>query len=307
MNIKSPVTDNYNTTFIEKISKKIIIDSYAEVLNVDVSRFFRNIHDVCLYKCNDTGYLFYYPDTISGDETFYDELKVQLPLTQNAPYYSDWKWEYDVALSLIEKHDEIYEIGCGKGSFLLGLKKNGIKNISGSELNKESVKEAQDKGLIVEYITIEDKAEQDGKLYDLVCCFQVLEHIAHIKSFLDSSLKILKKSGKLLIAVPYNDPFLFKNDKYNTLNLPPHHMGLWNKKSFEQLQKFYQFKLTNLIIENLPNHGYDFDQYFKINKDVNYSPGKPLKNLYDKLYHKWLKIFHSCYKGKNIVVCFEKL
>ena len=31
-----------------------------------------------------------------------------------------------------------------------------------------------------------------------------------------------------------------------------------------------------------------------------------LKSIYDKLYYKWLKTFHSFYSGKNIIAVFIK-
>jgi SAM-dependent methyltransferase len=303
--ILSPITHSPNVKVIKKISSKTIVELYQSDLEVDVQTFFNKIDYVFLCKCIDTGFLFYHPENLSGDESFYNRLKVQLPAKYNTQYYSDWKWEYDVCINYIKKTDKVYEIGCGNGNFLMKLAEKGIENISGSELNMDSVLSAKNKGLNVEYKTIQDKAKIILDSYDVVCTFQVLEHIYDVKSFLDSSLKILKKGGKLIIAVPFNNPYLFGHDILNTLNLPPHHMGLWNLKTFKSLQKHFPLKLEKLIIEKLPLEGYDFERYFLVNKDINYSVGLPFKKLYDKLYFKWLKAFHSYYSGKNIVAIYN--
>ena len=158
----------------------------------------------------------------------------------------------------------------------------------------------------IEYKTIQVKAKETFEEFDIVCAFQVLEHIDNVKSFIDSSLQILKKGGKLIIAVPFNNPYLFRNDILNTLNMPPHHMGLWNKKAFMNMDKFFPMCLEKLIIEKLPAEGYDFNRFYFVNKDIIYSKGMPFKYLFDKLYLKWLKTFHRFYGGKNIIAVFIK-
>jgi SAM-dependent methyltransferase len=305
-NIKSPITYKQNIILLERVSKKIIIDLYNNDLDLDVQSFFTEIDSVCIYKCLDTGYLFYYPEFLSGNELFYDSLKSQMPIKYNVPYYSEWKWEYDVCIELINPSDRVYEIGCGYGNFLKSLIEKGVSNVSGTELNMDSVRVAKGKGLEIDYITIQDKAKSIFETFDVVCTFQVLEHIYDIKSFIDASLKILRKGGKLIIAVPYNNPYLFGKDIFNTLNLPPHHMGLWNTKSFQNLEKFFPMKLQKLVIEKLPPTGYDFDRYYLINKDFNYPKGIPFKSIYDRLYYRWLKKFHSFYRGKNVIAVFTK-
>lgn len=304
--ILSPITGTNNTKIIDSIESKKIILSYEENLDISVDRFFLAVSRVEIVKCLDSGYQFYYPFDILGDEPFYNDLKKQLPAKYNTPYYSAWKWEYDVCFKYINKSDKVYDIGCGEGNFLSKLKESGVKEVYGTELNDDSVKAALLKGLAVDYITIQEKANSVSDEYDVVCSFQVLEHIVDVKSFLDASIKILRNGGRLMIAVPYNEPYLFKNDKFNTLNMPPHHMGLWNRKAFENLCKFFPLRLEEIIVERLPNAGYDFDQYFAINKDIKYPFRLPFKSLFDKLYFKWLKKNHETIKGKNIIAIFKK-
>ena len=71
----------------------------------------------------------------------------------------------------------------------------------------------------------------------------VLEHIYDVKSFLEASLKVLKPEGKIIIGVPNSEPYFLGYDKYCTLNLPPHHMGLWNKKVFDKLAALFNLKI----------------------------------------------------------------
>ena len=56
------------------------------------------------------------------------------------------------------------------------------------------------------------------------------------------ALTVLKKGGKMIIAVPNNNPYLFEWDDYHTLNLPPHHAGLWNKTVFKNIENTFSIK-----------------------------------------------------------------
>ena len=65
---------------------------------------------------------------------------------------------------------------------------------------------------------------------------------------LNSSIDCLKVGGKLFISVPNNNSFLGL-DHLNVLNQPPHHMGLWDRKSLYHLQRFFPLRLDDLFLE----------------------------------------------------------
>jgi 2-polyprenyl-3-methyl-5-hydroxy-6-metoxy-1,4-benzoquinol methylase len=304
--VLSPITNTENIKLLKRIYVDELNQLYKLDLMMDIKLYFNGLDYIEMFECLDTGYIFFSPYNITGDENFYNCLKKQLPLIYNVPYYSPWKWEYSVSLKYIQPSDRVYEIGCGDGNFLKNLRERGVDKISGLELNHDSVLSAQSKGFNVEYITIEEKIRTKFELFDVVCTFQVLEHVCDVKPFLDSCISLLKPGGKLIISVPYNSPFLFRKDLYNTLNLPPHHMGLWGKKSFESLTKFFPLELVSMIIEKLPSSGYDFERYYKTNKIKLFSNQFLLQRFLDKLYYLWLKKFHKLYSGKNIVVIFQK-
>lgn len=304
----SPVTLKSNTKLRNSIPSEKIIDLYKNELDTDVSRLFKEIDHVSVYECLDTGYFFYHPFSVIGDEKLYDDLKIKMLEIYNTPYYPAWKWEYDIVLKHIKDTSTVLEVGCGSGVFLNKLKSiNAYRKLKGLELNKFSVEEAISTGIDAQVETIQDFSKTNGYLYDVVCFFQVLEHVCDIHSFLEASIACLKSKGQLMIAVPFNDPYLFKNDLYNTLNLPPHHMGLWNEAAFKNLSKIFPLKLEQIVIESLPNAGYDFDRFYKVNKDVLFKPSYPFKSIFDKLYYRYLRRFHSKYSGKNIIAIYSKI
>jgi SAM-dependent methyltransferase len=144
----------------------------------------------------------------------------------------------------------VLDIGCGRGAFLSNIK-NKVASCTGLEFNDQAIEKARQAGLDVRKEMIETHAAANPEKYSVVCFFQVLEHINEVKQFLDAALKTLKSGGLLIIGVPNSDPWLLKYDKFHTLNLPPHHAGLWNGAVFQRLDRFFPMKLEKIGYEPL--------------------------------------------------------
>jgi 2-polyprenyl-3-methyl-5-hydroxy-6-metoxy-1,4-benzoquinol methylase len=253
MRTKSPLTNNQNIKRIKNIPVKTIINNW-KTSNINVERFFNNLKKINIYECLDTGYKFYYPLNLEGDDQFYQDLQ------QFDWYYFDWKWEYDQALEQIGEEKKILEIGCGPGDFLIKLKKRNC-DCTGLEFNQKALEKSRGKGLTVIKETIQEHSKNNQGKYDVVISFQVMEHIARIDEAIRASLDCLKPDGQLIISVPNNDSFI-KKDKDPLLNMPPHHMGLWNKRSLVNLEKYFDLKLKNIYRE--PLQKYHYKNYYNL-------------------------------------------
>ncbi len=231
MEIKSPITGG-KTKYVKSISTAEIIKLYRRYS--DVTRFFTDLSTVELYECCDTGYRFYHPFTVAGDGPFYEDLSKE-PL-----YYVAWKNEHALADAYIQPGNKVLEQGCATGSFL--KRELETKKIIpyGTELNEEARAVAAKSGVSFEKIT-------DA---DVVCSFQVLEHIADVRSFVEEALTAAKPGGYIMFAVPNNDTFM-KDDPTGFLNMPPHHMGIWTKAVFEKFPTFFPLELVSTHSEEL--------------------------------------------------------
>jgi SAM-dependent methyltransferase len=227
-----------------------IIERYKKELNIDVEKFFHGIDTVGIYKCPDTGYRFYSPSDITGDDSFYQQLE-KFPW-----YYMDWKWEHGVTEKLVKKGDKVLEIGCAEGSFLKKIKENGA-TVEGLEINSAAMKRGTAKGLSIHPYPIETFAKEKQSVYDMVCSFQVMEHVTDIKAFVEASLSVLKPGGKMVISVPNNDCLMFQGED-TPLNMPPHHIGLWDMNSLIKLQDNFDIKLEALHLEPLQKYHLGF-------------------------------------------------
>lgn len=295
--LNSPLYKNGSVDRIEIFNTSQICEAYS-VMGIDVSRFFNGIEEVELFECYNTGYRFYYPFSIIGDADFYKDLSI------NRKNYYSTRWEHNKILPSLNSTEKVLEIGSGFGDFLKQLKLKSIE-AEGLELNPEAVVKCKQEGLKIHDMLIDEFSDKNKASYDIVCFFQVLEHIADVHRFIKSSLETLKTNGKLIIGVPNNNPFLFVNDKYHTLNLPPHHAGLWNKTSLKALEKVFHIKLESVYYEPL---GQSYSEFLKAYiKNSSFINAKILRGI-NKIAPKVLKsLLCKFVKGRNILVVFRKI
>ena len=196
---KSPITGSGNVKVVDNFLVEDIVRLYKEQEDLNVENYFRHGEEVYLLECEDTKYRFYFPFEIIGDAAFYENLR-------DSDYDRNDADDHKFAYQQINENAELLEIGCGTGKFLEQI--SGItKNVTGLELNTLAAKSAVEKGFDVKVQFIEEHAKERLNYYDVVCAFQVLEHIADVKPFLEAALKLLKPNGKLIFSVPNNEPY----------------------------------------------------------------------------------------------------
>lgn len=247
MSVTSPITGSENVRYIGSIKVTEIIEKYRKnQVDIDPTYLFDGLSKVDIYECNDSAYRFYWPLHITGDDKYYSELgKLDW-------YYLPWKWEHEAAAAHIKKGDKVLEVGAAKGDFLKKLKNTKGAEVTGLELNSDADEySALNKVKIINQ-SIEDHAKETANHYDVVCTFQVLEHIAHVKSFIQAMVTALKPGGTLIISVPNNDSFIKDNRLINNVyNQPPHHLGLWTEKSLKNLENYFDLKYQGKDLEPL--------------------------------------------------------
>lgn len=289
--IKSPLTKNDNTTLVKKISKDEIIKKYKSY-NIDVARYFKEITNIEIYKCNDTGYLFYYPLTISGDSKFYEHF-------QNFDwYYMPWKWEHEITNKYLKDGLNLLEVGCAHGAFLKKInEKYNLNETVGLELNESSPINNTNWKIVNQ--CIQDYQKENSNKYDVVCSYQVLEHIADVYGFIEAKIACLKSGGKLIVSVPNNESFIKDSDA--CLNMPPHHMGLWNTKSLKSLENIFKIKLIKFHYEELQD--YHIESYISAKYYMNYKKiiGKIIRK-YHKLNGKYERIKKEVIENKHAIL-----
>ncbi len=90
------------------------------------------------------------------------------------------------------------DIGCGNGFMLLSAKKIGFENVYGLEPSSDAIAQADPsvKANIIQGMFSKELVGENK--YDLITCFQTLDHITEPDKFVRECLAALKPGGKVL-------------------------------------------------------------------------------------------------------------
>src|SRR5690606_18745913 len=135
---------------------------------------------------------------VAGNADFYRQLQ-RIPW-----YYVEEKQEYEIAARYIEATDAILEVGAGRGVFSRRIRCSSYR---GLETSPDAIAAAKQEGVELLQEDLETHGAQRHGQYDVVCAFQVLEHVPSPREFLQSARSCLREGGKLIIAVPSEDSF----------------------------------------------------------------------------------------------------
>lgn len=183
---------------------------------------------VPLYACAACA-LEFYPPALAGTEALYAELG------RRPSYYMAQKWEFGVALTRLRPAGATLEVGAGDGAFVAAARARfPDARVEGVELSRAAVERARrerDVELIARPLEALGDAPGFTRAFDVVCSFQVLEHVPRPGDFLRDMRRCLRPGGLLLLSVPNRDGFM--GDSANdVMNMPPHHISRWGREVF---------------------------------------------------------------------------
>ncbi|NTW22490.1 class I SAM-dependent methyltransferase [Candidatus Falkowbacteria bacterium] len=104
----------------------------------------------------------------------------------------------------------ILDIGCGTGTELPVLAEFG--DVVGLDNNAEALKMVAGKGFKTLLVDMDNESLGEG-LYDVVCAFDVLEHLENDQTTLDKIFKSLKPGGWLVFTVPAFGAIFSQHDR----------------------------------------------------------------------------------------------
>ena len=296
MSVVCPVHQSENCVKLYKtFDKNTIIKQYQETFQINVTKYFEGIENLSLYCCNYTGYCFFVPFTLKGDNDFY------MQLSKMEHYYPDWKWEYDEALRQISPNDVVLEIACGNGHFLKAASKKA-RRVVGFDITTIPY---NDENINIFSMDFDSFFKTNTELFDLVVAFQYLEHIDDVNHFFSVVSKVLKPKGKLILALPNSKLSFIKNE---ILNFPPHHLGWWTQRSLKKVAEYFNFNIhiskteplyPKYINRKLYNEELARIQRFGI-------LGRIYNSLTHKIYLYLQKKLSSLFKGHSFLILMIK-
>lgn len=146
------------------------------------------------------------------------------------------------------KDKDILEIGFGAGEMLLWFYSKGA-NVSGVDFSNDAYLLAKKR--IIEKRGIDnihlytDFSQINQSYFDVVCAFEVLEHIQKDIKALEEWLSYLKPGGSLIFSVPAHMSKWSHSDEWAG------HIKRYEKEEFNEI-----FKTFDVTIEKVWNYGY---------------------------------------------------
>jgi SAM-dependent methyltransferase len=90
---------------------------------------------------------------------------------------------------------QVCEVGCSHGRFLSRARKRGAA-VFGVELDEAALESLRRLGIPAA------KALDTTRKFDVVCAFQLIEHLARPAQFVEEASRVLEPEGRLLLALP---------------------------------------------------------------------------------------------------------
>jgi 2-polyprenyl-3-methyl-5-hydroxy-6-metoxy-1,4-benzoquinol methylase len=199
-------------------------------------------------RCDHCGFCYSDP-YIAGDERFYD-------LAYDRVAYPRWKWEFQVTYDVLTRFStsglRLLEIGAGDGAFVKRVACELLPrdSIFCTEFSKYGKREIEKLGVQCFSEDIRDlSSQQFDESLDIVCMFQVLEHMDRLGVLFAALNALMKVGGSLFIAVPNHRRIEFNELNGALLDMPPNHVGRWTRECFEAIGKQNGFDIEDYRVE----------------------------------------------------------
>jgi SAM-dependent methyltransferase len=202
-------------------------------------------------QCDYCSLSYAYPFT-PGDSKFYELVY------KDDSKYQEWRWEFQVTLEALQalrldqsSKPRVLEIGAGDGAFVRGIAPRLIPkdDVVCTEYSVYGRSEIAKYGVQCWPLGIQalDVAEH-GK-FDVVCMFEVLEHLGGIDAVFESLSRITNEGAHLFIGVPNSLSRTFYDRLGFVEDVPPTHVSRWNRQCFGLLAKYYGWRLVEYAVE----------------------------------------------------------
>lgn len=223
---------------------------------LELKDYFLTQENFEILECNDCKLLFTTPcpapDKIgdyykSDDYLSHNESKKGIvPQIYNLVKKVNIKNKFNITVNGQQTTDNsILDIGCGVGDFLNYAKEKGC-DITGIEPSEDARKIAEEK-LGTKIFSPEELQNIPNESFDIVTMWHVLEHVADLKTEIDHLERIVKKNGRLVLALPNYKSFdaEYYKDKWAAYDVP-RHLNHFSRTSIKNIFDTTAFQLIDI-------------------------------------------------------------
>ena len=180
--------------------------------------------------------------------------------------------------SFKNERKSVLDFGAGTGDFLKVCKNNGWA-VLGIEPSEEARENAAKKGIHLK----ESLSDVTNQKFDIITLWHVLEHVANLKSTVETLKNLLEPGGRIIVAVPNYKSYdaTFYKEHWAGYDVPRH---LWH---FSQKAIHKLFSEVEMVVDKtLPMK---FDSYYVSLLSEKYKTGKsnPINAFYRGFLSNW--------------------
>ncbi|HKJ80127.1 MAG TPA: class I SAM-dependent methyltransferase [Prolixibacteraceae bacterium] len=194
----------------------------------------------------------------------------------------------------------ILDVGTGTGYFLNEMSQNGWQ-VTGTEKSADARRFVKSE-FGFEILETEQLFQLPENSFDAITLWHVLEHIHRLEENMQAFQRILKKEGKLIIAVPNHESYDAKHYKeYWAAYDVPRHIWHFAPKQMKQFGEKHGFKLAKTA--TMP-----FDSFYVSMLSEKYKKATvPIVGgvLHGKI--SWLKSLVNAKSCSSVIYVFEKV
>jgi SAM-dependent methyltransferase len=149
---------------------------------------------------------------------------------------------------------QILDVGCGDGTFLLGLKHCGYSNVVGIDFSAEQVLAAREMGFeVMQQDVLEGLPSMPSATFDVIIAFDVLEHFDREDGLqlTREVARLLRPQGRFILHVPNAEGIFSGAVRFGDLT----HEAAFTRHSVRQLLRSAGFQRIDVFEDRPPIHG----------------------------------------------------
>lgn len=234
-----PVTGKPAVRLVQWVVSRLLVDLWRIAFGVDARGSFAGVKRFGLWELP-VGLYFFDPPQ-EGDHEFYSGLFAGLKRRRfiNAETV---RQVFLMAAMHVPAGARVLDVGCGLGGFrgcvaeadYTGLDPHMAAHASTADVRSE---------------TLAQHLVDAAGGYDVVCCFEVVEHVRDPKALFAELVEAAKPGGLVCVSVPRVPSAMTRIPNF-LINAPPHHLTWWTHAALRELAKSAGADVMS--VENVP-------------------------------------------------------
>jgi hypothetical protein len=205
-----------------------------------------------IIRCRQCSFVYAFP-YVAGRETFYS-------LFLSSPSYPQNRFEFGQTAAILKARCgtagpalSLLEVGAGDGAFLRQVSPALVPqaNILCTEFSAAGATTLRALGFACEMADVRTlRNPRDQHRFSAICMFQVLEHLDDLDGLWEAFNRLAAPHADLFLAVP-NDAWIEYHERHEgQLDMPPNHVGRWNRTAFETIGRRHGWELRAHVVQS---------------------------------------------------------